>query len=102
MLTHIRNKNVNSSILNIMESNNIKLAAIEYNESTQIDPVITIQADGIEAETVLNIARKYGIPIVEDSDLASELSILDEGETLPRELFLAVAVLFNKISKAID
>ena len=73
--------------------------ALEYDASVDDSPFLSIRGEGVSADLVVRLARKYGVPIVEKAQLARSLAFLDEGSSIPSELFKAVAVLFHEVEK---
>jgi flagellar biosynthesis protein len=67
-----------------------KAAALRY-EKNYSSPIVTAVGFGQIAENILNTAKSNDIPIVENSDLADSLSLLPVGESIPSELYEAVA-----------
>lgn len=74
-------------------------SALEYDALLDEVPFLSIRGEGVSADLVARLARKYGIPIVEKPHLARSLLVLEEGSTIPSELFRAVAVLFHEVEK---
>ena len=68
-----------------------KAAALKYDLSRDSAPRITAKGKGLVAERIIELARKEGIPVAEDTDLASALVQLDFHEEIPPELYTAVA-----------
>lgn len=63
--------------------------ALHYNgEDT---PTVVATGHGDLAEEILSIAREFEVPIMENKELLSLLSMLELGEEIPRELFVVVA-----------
>jgi flagellar biosynthesis protein len=56
-----------------------------------IAPKVLATGHGFVAEQIFRIAREHDVPIRQDPALASALSNLDIGTTIPPELFRAVA-----------
>ncbi|MCD6327051.1 EscU/YscU/HrcU family type III secretion system export apparatus switch protein [bacterium] len=68
-----------------------KAAAIKYEPKTQAAPRLIGKGRGFVAEKIIQIAKKHDIPIREDPDLAEALMALDLDESIPPELYRAVA-----------
>ena len=68
-----------------------KAAALKYDSSKDNAPKITAKGAGMIAERIIELAKKEGIPITEDPDLATALVQLDFHEEIPPELYTAVA-----------
>jgi flagellar biosynthetic protein FlhB len=54
-------------------------------------PKVIAKGAGFIAEKIKEIARKYGVPIVEDKPLARSLYKLKINSSIPGELYRAVA-----------
>jgi flagellar biosynthesis protein len=66
-----------------------RAAALRYEGGGA--PKVTAAGRGLIAETILEEARRAGVPIREDKALAEALSGLDLGTEVPEELWVAVA-----------
>ena len=80
-----------------------KLAiALAYNQEKDIAPKIAAKGKGLMAEQILEIARKHGIEIRRDVDLARLLSKLDIDTPIPFEAYSAVAEILSYVYKMND
>ena len=69
-----------------------KLAtALQMNEEEQLRPKVTVQARGLLAERLFELAEEHDIPVVQDADLAEDLKFLEVGSSLPTGLFSPIA-----------
>ena len=68
-----------------------KAAALRYDEKRDRAPKLVAKGVGFVAEKILELAKKYEIPIHEDSDLVNALSKLEIKTEIPPELYQAVA-----------
>jgi len=65
--------------------------ALKYDKSMSA-PVVVAKGQGLVAEKIREIAREHGVTIVENKSLARTLyATLDIGQTIPPELYQAVA-----------
>ena len=69
----------------------LSAAALTYIPGFDKAPRVVASGEGKVAETILALAREYGVPIHEDPDLAYALAALDIGEDIPPELYVVVA-----------
>ncbi|MFC7784386.1 MULTISPECIES: EscU/YscU/HrcU family type III secretion system export apparatus switch protein [Rossellomorea] len=68
--------------------------ALGYNQSSESAPKVLAKGKGIIAENILAQAKDHQIPVQEDKSLLSLLGNLDIGESIPEELYGAVAEVF--------
>jgi flagellar biosynthetic protein FlhB len=73
--------------------------ALLYNKDTTAAPKIVAKGAGHVAEAIRQVARRNGVPIVEDKPLARALFKRDIGSSIPRELYQAVAKVLAYIYK---
>lgn len=71
-----------------------KAAALTYDKLSQEAPRISAIGKGKVAEKIIEKAKEHDVPIVEDPTLVELLSELDINETIPEELYEAVAEVF--------
>ncbi len=76
-----------------------KAVALQYLHDIDDAPKITAQGTGLFAEKLIEIAKKYDIPIKDDPDLVEVLSKLDIYEEIPPDVYLVVAELLVFIYK---
>lgn len=65
--------------------------ALGYDVEKDDAPKVLASGRGMLAEAIVNTARKAGVAIREDADLAGMLEQLDVGEHIPPELYQVVA-----------
>ncbi len=65
-----------------------------YDKLSQEAPRISAIGKGKVAEKIIEKAKEHDVPIVEDPTLVELLSELDINETIPEELYEAVAEVF--------
>lgn len=71
-----------------------KAAALRYNQGLENAPKVTATGKGLLAESIIEKAEENNVPVLEDSSLAELLSELNINETIPEELYHAVAEVF--------
>lgn len=69
-------------------------AALSYDQSAAEPPKVTALGKGLVAEKIIEKATEHNVPIVEDPSLVELLSQLNINETIPEELYQAVAEVF--------
>lgn len=77
-----------------------KAAALRYNQDKELAPRIVAQGEGLIAENIMNKAKENDVPMLEDGSLVELLAELNINETIPEELYQAVAEVFAFIYKA--
>ncbi len=65
--------------------------ALSYRHGTDGAPRVRAAGHGDVAERILEIARREGIPLRADPDLAQALAVLDLDELVPPELYRVIA-----------
>jgi flagellar biosynthesis protein FlhB len=83
--------------------NPIRLAnALRYQQDEDEAPVLVARGEGELARAIVDAARAYGIPIVQDVPVAQALSELSEGDAIPPSLYEAVAVILRDVLDQAD
>ena len=68
-----------------------KAAALRYDPKRDRAPVVVAKGRGELAERIVELARKEGIPVVEDEGLVEALLRVEVFEEIPPVLYEAVA-----------
>ncbi|MGG3913158.1 EscU/YscU/HrcU family type III secretion system export apparatus switch protein [Bacillus sp. es.034] len=68
--------------------------ALGYDQKDGSAPKVVAKGKGMIAENILSKADEHGVPVQEDKSLLSLLGNLDIGESIPEELYGAVAEVF--------
>ena len=80
-----------------------KAVALRYERRKDSAPKVLAKGKGIIAEKIVELAKKHGIPVIEDEELVSFLVLLDLGEEIPPSLYKAVAkilaLVYKKVAK---
>lgn len=77
----------------------IKIAtALKYKIAEDDAPKVIASGQGFVAQNILEKANENKIPIYKDDNLARQLQLLQMGETIPEELYEAVAKVLIFIS----
>ena len=74
--------------------------ALDYERGTHNAPVVVAKGRGLVAEQILALARENDIAIEANPMLAEALSGVPLDETIPRELFQAVAEVIGFVLRA--
>lgn len=67
-----------------------KAAALQYEKNYEA-PIVTASGIGFLADKILEEAKKSNVPIVENKELADLLMNVDIGDSIPTELYEAIA-----------
>ena len=71
-----------------------KAVALKYDRKKNGAPVVVASGMGYMAQKITEAALENGIPVYEDSSLASLLTRLKLGAEIPRELYQAVVEIY--------
>src|SRR5699024_1940741 len=77
-----------------------KAVALRYDKEQGMAPKVVASGKGLSAESIIKRAKENNIPIQEDPTLVELLAELNINETIPEELFQAVAEVFAFISRS--
>lgn len=69
-------------------------AALTYHAGDHVAPKVSAKGKGLVAENIIKKAKENDIPILEDPSLIELLSQLNINETIPEQLYEAVAEVF--------
>ncbi|SOB92912.1 flagellar biosynthesis protein [Ureibacillus xyleni] len=73
--------------------------ALTYNQEKNNSPKVVAKGKGKIADNILEQASLHNVPIYEDRNLVELLGNLDLNESIPEELYQAVAEVFAFIYK---
>ncbi|KSU62498.1 hypothetical protein AS034_10295 [[Bacillus] enclensis] len=73
--------------------------ALGYDQSSESAPRVLAKGKGIIAENIILKAAENGVAIQEDESLLALLGKIDVGESIPEELYGAVAEVFAFVYK---
>ncbi|MCJ7833177.1 MAG: EscU/YscU/HrcU family type III secretion system export apparatus switch protein, partial [Deltaproteobacteria bacterium] len=73
--------------------------ALRYQEKEMAAPRVVAKGAGVVAQKIKELARRHGVPIVEDKPLARLLFPLDLNTFIPSELYKAVAKIIAHLYK---
>ena len=68
--------------------------ALSYNPDEHAGPIVKAKGKGLIAENILEKAKEHDVPVYEDPNLVQLLGQLDMNESIPEELYQAVAEVF--------
>jgi flagellar biosynthesis protein len=76
---------------------NRKAVALKFDQNKDDAPKLTALGKGLVADNIVKKAKENNVPIQEDPTLVELLSQLNINETIPEELYQAVAEVFAYI-----
>ena len=68
-----------------------KAVALQWEGGKQA-PKVTAKGEGSLAEEIIALAKEHNIPIQENLPLVLALSQIEQGDEIPQELYLSVAL----------
>ncbi|MEO5339443.1 MAG: EscU/YscU/HrcU family type III secretion system export apparatus switch protein [Magnetococcus sp. MYC-9] len=74
-----------------MDSELRQAVALRYRKSKDVAPRVTASGQGRIADAIIKKAQENGITLMEDPDLVSVLNKVPVGDTIPIDLYKAVA-----------
>ena len=77
------------------------VAGIQYDSNTQEAPTVVLKGESDLADRVVSLARRYGVPVIEDGKLAEAMQAVPLDTEIPEGLYRAVAVVLNHIEEQI-
>lgn len=75
------------------------VAGIQYDEGQQDAPTVVLKGEADLADRVVALARRYGVPVVEDANLAEAMQAVPLDTDIPEGLYRAVAAVLNHIER---
>lgn len=72
---------------------------LQYNPHQHSVPSVSIKGAAFEADEIVKIAERFGIPVIERPELTKALASLQEGEGIPEDLYEAVAIILAEIER---
>ena len=74
-----------------------RAVGLNYDGLREDVPSLGVKGEFLLADKVVEVARRFGVHVVEDAGLAQTLSPLDLDQKIPEKLYRAVAVLLNHL-----
>lgn len=74
-----------------------RAAALNYQRGDDHLPRVTASGRGAVAERIVALAFAHGVPVREDSDLATLLAAVEPGTEIPLEAMMAVAEVLSHL-----
>lgn len=76
-----------------------RAAAVSYDPESDAVPILSAFGEGYVAEKIIETAEEAGVPVVEDTDLASMLAKMSVGDEIPPSLYEVVAKVLVFVSE---
>lgn len=70
---------------------------LKYNSGSSNAPSLNVRGEYLNADQIVSIAKKNGIPVLENPALVKVLKLLELDEEIPEDLYVAVAKLLSKL-----
>ena len=80
-----------------MKPRYFRAAALGFPNGEAAPPAIVAQGEYALADMIVDAARRFGVPIVEEEALSDSLSHVEVGEEIPSELFEAAATILAEV-----
>jgi flagellar biosynthesis protein len=77
-----------------------RVVALRYNPQQDVAPVLVAKGQGVQADAILAVARRNGVPVREDRALVAVLSQLEVDRQIPPQLYTAVATIIAFLQRA--
>ena len=74
--------------------------ALRYDRKAMPAPLVVAKGRGVIADKLIDLARKNGIPVLEDRLLVETLDQLNVNQEIPPELYQVVAEILVTLYKA--
>lgn len=74
-----------------------RAVGLSYQAGRDDCPKISVKGELRYADQLVKVARRFGVPVVENAALADALSGLELDEPISVELYQAVAVVLSKL-----
>jgi flagellar biosynthesis protein FlhB len=74
-------------------------SALRYRDGEDDAPVLIANGEGELARRIVEAARMYGIPVVQDIPVAQALAQLRSGDSIPPSLYEAVAAILQELGE---
>jgi flagellar biosynthetic protein FlhB len=94
ILAHSAVENVKTADVVVTNPTHIAVA-IRYKKDEMGAPQVAAKGERLVAQQIIEIAKKYKIPIMRNIPLAHALNELEEGDEIPEDLYTAVAEVLN-------
>ncbi|MCB0320033.1 MAG: EscU/YscU/HrcU family type III secretion system export apparatus switch protein [Bdellovibrionales bacterium] len=70
---------------------------LQYEGEDSQAPSVCVKGEGRVADEIVRLAQRFGVPIVEKSELTELLGTISLDEAIPEDLYEAVAVILCEL-----
>ena len=81
----------------IKSLDNTKALAIRYDKNRDNAPIINAKGEGVLAKRMIELAKEYDIPIVNDENSVAELMKIKVGSEIPYCMYEALSIILAHI-----
>jgi flagellar biosynthesis protein len=74
-----------------------KAVGLRYQAGKTDAPELSVKGQQHVADEIVKVARRYGVPVVEDATMAKALHAFEIDEVIPEKLYEAVAILLANL-----
>ena len=74
---------------------------LHYRSNSNSSPTISVKGENFEADEIVRLAKRFGVPVLQKKELAKALKALNVDENVPSELFEAVALVIAQVDRKI-
>lgn len=71
----------------------LSAVGISYGSGSEEAPLVSVKGEGLDADALVRVARRFGIAVVEDNELAETLGKIEIDAQIPPSLYEAVAII---------
>lgn len=86
--------------MNVRRKQEYELAiGLGYDPNTEEAPKVVVKGDHYDADQVVKIAKRFGVPVVDHPSLAEALCQIEIDSEISPDLFHAVAVVLSSLDQ---
>ena len=75
------------------------VAGVQYQDAIDKTPVVVLKGESDLADTVVALALRFGVPIVENGALAEAMQSIPLDTEISEEIYRTVAVVLNQVDQ---
>lgn len=80
-------------------ANHAVAVGLRYRDGKADTPAVEVKGEALLADQIVRLARRYGVPVIEDRELAKALHSVELDHEIPPSLFKPVAIILNALKK---